>query len=277
MLMIDFSPISIAAGFMCGEELSEDLLRHMTLNSILSYKKKFRKLGATVIAFDDTSKDYWRKDLHPAYKGHRAELREKSNFDFKSFYKYQEIVKEEFRDIFPYHWIQIPRLEADDIIGRLALTAKEPTVIVSPDGDFEQTQRNPRVRVYSNLKKKFAPEKTLWEIELDLHKKLLKGDPGDNINNVFHALEDTPARQKPVTERLVEHTYECGLGQDIKERYEQNKKLIDLREIPEEYCALIDEAINTPVKGSKARIFNYLASRKLNRVGSFIKDVEDFC
>lgn len=274
MILLDFSPISLAAAFMCGEELSEDLYRHLTLNSILNYKKKFKKYGQLVVALDD--KNYWRKDIHPDYKGHRAAAREASTFDFKAFYKHQETVKAEFSEIFPYHWIQLPRLEADDIIGHLAMTAKEETVIVSPDGDFKQCMRNPRVKLYSNLKKKFEEDKTLYEIEYELHEKFLKGDSGDNINNVFHPLADSPARQKPVTKRLIEHTYEMGLGQDIKDRYEQNKSLIDLREIPEEYKAMIEAAINKEVKGSKARIWNYLASKKLNRIGSFIKDVEDF-
>lgn len=274
MLLIDFSPISLAAGFVSGEELSEDLLRHLTLNTILSLRKKFRNYGKTVICFDD--RNYWRKDIHPEYKGHRAAAKEASSFDFASFYKYQDVVKKEFAEVFPYHWVQIPRLEADDIIGYLALTAKEPTVIVSPDGDFKQCLRNPRVKLWSNLKKKFEEDQTIHEIELDLHKKILKGDGGDNIPNVLGPLIGREGRQKPVSQRLVEYTFENGVGSDIRERYEQNKSLIDLRYIPEEYKRMIDEALNIEIQGNKARVWNYLTSRKLNRIGSFVKDIEDF-
>lgn len=274
MLLVDFSPISIASAFACGEDLSEDLYRHLTLSTILSLRTKFKKYGETIIVFD--SKNYWRKDIHPNYKGQRAAAREKSAFDFNKFYEYQETVKAEFASVFPYRWLQIPRLEADDIIGHLALTAKEQTVIVSPDGDFKQCMRNPRVKLWSNLKKKFEEDQTLIEIEFDLHKKIMKGDGGDNIPNVFTPLEGKEGRQKPVSQRLLEHTFENGVGIDLKTRYQENKTLIDLRYIPEEYKVLIEESLNSDIVGSKARIWNYLTSKKLNRIGSFIKDVESF-
>lgn len=264
----------MAAAFACGEELSEDLYRHLTLNTIVSLRKKFKKYGETIIVFDD--RNYWRKDIHPNYKGHRAKAREESSFDFAAFYRYQNIVKEEFSTVFPYRWIQLDRLEADDIIGHLALTAKEETVIVSPDGDFVQCLRNPRVKLWSNLKKKFEPDHTLHEIEFLLHKKLMKGDGGDNIPNVFTPLEGKEGRQKPVTERLLNYTFESGVGFDLKERYEQNRKLIDLRCIPDEYKVLIQDSLNNPIEGSKARIWNYLTSKKLNRIGSFLSDLDDF-
>ena len=184
-------------------------------------------------------------------------------------------MKEEFRTIFPYRWIQIPRLEADDIVGHLALTAKEETVIVSPDGDFKQCLRNPRVRLYSNIKKKFEEDETLYEVEINLHKKIMKGDGGDNIGNVMHPLT-YDGRQKPVTQRLLDHTFENGVGPTLMERYKENQKLIDLRMIPDEYKTQIEDALNNPVQGSKARIWNYLTSKKLNRIGTFLNDIDVF-
>ena len=136
--------------------------------------------------------------------------------------------------------------------------------------------RNPRVKVYSTLKKAFAKEKTMHEIEYDLHHKIMKGDGGDNIKNVLTE-NGSKLRQKPVSERLIEHTYSMGLGEDIKSRYEENRKLIDFREIPKEYREQIESAYSQPIVGSKARVFNYLTSKKLVRIGSFINAIDDFC
>ena len=48
-------------------ELSEDLVRHMVLNSLRAHNKKFRKeYGDIVIACD--SKNVWRREIFPNYK-----------------------------------------------------------------------------------------------------------------------------------------------------------------------------------------------------------------
>jgi hypothetical protein len=52
-------------------ELSEDLVRHMVLNSLRAHNKKFRKeYGDMVIACD--SKNVWRREIFPNYKAGRA-------------------------------------------------------------------------------------------------------------------------------------------------------------------------------------------------------------
>lgn len=274
MILVDFSPIIMAAAFMSKEKsINVDLLRHMTLSSILNFKKKFNKCGDMVIAFD--GKPYWRKEIHPGYKGHRAAAREKSKFDWAGFYPAMDQIKAEFPEVFPYRFIELAGCEADDIVGHLALTAKEETVIVSPDGDFKQCLRNPRVRLWSNTKKAFNSDETMYDVELALHKKIMKGDSGDNINNVLTPLDFT-GRQKPVTQRFIDQCFEQGIGETLMPRYKENQKLIDLREIPQHLKDAIVLANEQPVKGSKGKIWNYLASKELQRVGSFLKDAGDF-
>ena len=273
MLLIDFSPIIIGAAFISGEEMSEDLIRHLTLNTILSYRKRWKEYGEVVIAFD--SRNYWRKKEFSQYKGHRKKAKEESSFDWDLFYQYQNNIKKEIAEVFPYRFIEIDGLEADDIIGHLALTASEPTIIVSPDGDFRQCARNPNVQIYSTLKKKILEADTLYDVEFDLHCKIMKGDKGDNIRNVMSSLYET-SRQPPVSQRLLDYTFSNGIGEDIKERYQENRKLIDLREIPDEYKLKIEEAMKPEIKVSKGKIFNYLSQKKLNRVGHFLSEIESF-
>lgn len=274
MILVDFSPIILASAFMSGEKsINVDLLRHMTLSSLLNYKKKFSKHGQMVIAFD--SNNYWRKDIHPTYKGQRAANKLKSKFDWTGFYPAMDQIKKEFPEVFPYRFIEIERCEADDVIGHLALSAKEDTVIVSPDGDFKQCLRNPNVKHWSNLKKAFTPNETLYDVEISLHRKIMKGDGGDNINNVLTPLDFT-GRQKPVTQRFIDQVFEQGIGETLMPRYKENQSLIDLREIPTQYKERIVAALDEPIKGNKGKVWNYLASKELQRIGSFLKDAEDF-
>ena len=51
-------------------ELSEDLVRHMVLNSLRGHNRKFRdKYGEMVLAAD--SGNVWRKQIFPNYKANR--------------------------------------------------------------------------------------------------------------------------------------------------------------------------------------------------------------
>jgi hypothetical protein len=61
--------------------INEDLMRHMILNTIRSYKSKFgQEYGRIVICAD--SKHYWRKDVFAYYKAHRKADREKSKINW---------------------------------------------------------------------------------------------------------------------------------------------------------------------------------------------------
>ena len=81
MILIDFTQ-TIIAGLMAqlkmnDGEVSEDMLRHMILNSLRMYRTKFSsEFGELVLCYD--SKHYWRRDYFPQYKSGRRKSREKS-------------------------------------------------------------------------------------------------------------------------------------------------------------------------------------------------------
>ena len=55
-------------------ELSEDLVRHMVLNSLRGHNKRFRdKYGEMIIACD--SANVWRREVFPNYKASRNTTR----------------------------------------------------------------------------------------------------------------------------------------------------------------------------------------------------------
>ena len=64
-----------------GEGLSEDLVRHMAINTIRSNVKQFKSKYHTVVLCCD-SKHYWRRDYFPFYKSQRKVDRANSGLDW---------------------------------------------------------------------------------------------------------------------------------------------------------------------------------------------------
>ena len=68
-----------------SKEVDEELLRHMVLNGIRSYRTKFfDKYGEIVICCDDTNN--WRKEHYPYYKAHRKTNRDESVLDWPNIF-----------------------------------------------------------------------------------------------------------------------------------------------------------------------------------------------
>ena len=67
MILIDFTQVVIGSLMVAlnrGEDLIEDLVRHLVLNNIRYYRTRFtEKYGEVVICCD--SRHYWRKDYFP--------------------------------------------------------------------------------------------------------------------------------------------------------------------------------------------------------------------
>jgi hypothetical protein len=278
-ILVDFSTMIIAAAFAQGkDEVDEKLLRHLVINSILSVKKKFGRHHGELILCCDSGK-YWRRKVFPYYKAHRAKNREESKFDWNLFFQSFNKIKAELRDVFPYKVIELEDCEADDIIGVLALNATEDTVIYAEDGDFLQLLRNPYVKMYRPRKKAFVPQMNLHEIEWELFRKISTGDKGDGIPSCINPGNSIVegVRAKPLRETKIEEWFKTGVPQDLMPRWEENKMLIDLREIPEDVAARILEAVKVPANGSAGKIFNFMMSKGLNQLGkAFMSEIQDF-
>ena len=68
-----------------SKEVDEELLRHMVLNGIRSYRTKFfEEYGEIVICCDDTNN--WRKEHYPYYKAHRKTNRDESVLDWPNIF-----------------------------------------------------------------------------------------------------------------------------------------------------------------------------------------------
>ena len=115
MIIVDINQIMISNLMVTinrdNLELSEDLVRHMVLNSLRGHNKKFRKeYGEMVIACD--SGNVWRKRAFPNYKAGRKANRAKSEHDWDAIFSMLHNIKDEIRNFLPYKVIEIETAEA---------------------------------------------------------------------------------------------------------------------------------------------------------------------
>ena len=93
----------------------------------------------------------------PYYKMNRKQERENSKYDWNQVFSVLNKIRDELRDNFPFHVLQVDGAEADDIIASLVKrnnnqNLPEPILILSADKDFIQLHKYPycqTVRSYS--------------------------------------------------------------------------------------------------------------------------------
>ena len=147
MILVDMNQVTISNLMiqMKNEPLSVDLVRHLVLNSIRSYRTKFfNEFGELILCYDD--KHYWRRDLFPYYKSNRKKDRTESNLNWNELFETLNLIRDELKETFPYKVLQVDGAEADDIIATIVnLVSKTPNLfekilIMSGDKDFIQLQ-----------------------------------------------------------------------------------------------------------------------------------------
>ena len=276
MILIDFTQ-TIIAGLMAqmkmnDGEVSEDMLRHMIINSVRNYQKKYARDYGEIVLCTDAAHP-WRRDYYPLYKAGRKKTREASDLDWTMLFNTLQKVKEEIRDNFPYRYMYVENCEADDIIAVLTKQSKEPVLIISGDKDFQQLHKYDDVTQWSpNLNRMIECQ----DPDLFLKEHILKGDKSDGIPNILSnddcfelGIRQTPLR-KPILEKYLRITIE----KDDKyyRNYLRNQTLIDLDFIPQDIEDRILEEFDK-TKVVKGKVFDYLVSHRLNEL---LNHVEDF-
>lgn len=283
MIIIDYNGIAIGNIITQKLNIEEDLIRHMILNTIRMYNKKFRgKYGQVVIACDSSS---WRRDYFPNYKFKRREGREedKSSMDWNEVFRIINQVRDEIRDNFPYKVLHIDKCEADDIIATVVETTQEfgqheDVMIVSADKDFIQLHKYDNVRQYSPMTKKFIEDKNPRTY---ITEHVFKGDSSDGVPNVLSP-DNTfvdGIRQSPVTKKKIENwmsnidDLRSVMDEETYRNYCRNKKLIDLSEIPDDIKQNIINIYEDTKAASKLKVLNYLIKKRCKLL---IESVEEF-
>lgn len=277
MMLLDYSQtvisnlMAFAGTTKQHEPIDEQLIRHMVLNSLRSYRSKFSgTYGELVICCDDRRS--WRKDVFPPYKAHRKKDREDSPHDWNVIFETIASIKQELRDNMPYKVLQVESAEADDIIATLAnkygsytRTAPRPPtryeriLILSSDKDFIQLQKFANVYQYSPLQKKFL---TTDNPERFLQEHIILGDKGDGIPNMISD-DDTfiaDKRQKPIARKTMHDDPNSLINHP---GYKRNKTLIDLSQIPLDLQEKIIHEYETAVPQSRSKILEYFMAHKL--------------
>jgi 5'-3' exonuclease len=275
MIIFDYNQVAISSLMeqigSSKKPVEEDLVRHMILNVIRTYVKKFKeKYGPEVIIACD-NKNYWRREIFPEYKASRKKTRAASGHDWTSIFEVLGKIKQELKDHSPYKVIDVDTCEADDIIAVLTMknSATQNVMILSSDKDFSQLQKFPNVEQYSPILKKHIKEHFP---SVQLKQLIIRGDKGDGIPNIL-SKDDvfvTGGRQKPITEAKIIN----WLNQEPKEfcneemlrNYSRNEMLIDLTKIPENLINQILEKYDTVKGKSKNEFMNYMIKNKLKNL-----------
>ena len=280
MILVDMNQVTISNLMIQikDEPLSEDLVRHMVLNSLRSYKTKFSKdFGELVLCYDD--RHCWRKDYFPYYKQNRKKARSESSLNWNELFDILTKIQNELEENFPYKVLKIEGAEADDIIAiisnRISSTPNlyEDILIISGDKDFIQLHEKNNVKQYSPTLKKFVVDDNPEQYKFE---HIIRGDKGDGVPNVLS--QDTvfvdELRQRPITKKKLTEWKENGIPDgEIKRNYQRNKTLIDFDSIPNELGELIYNMwVDKITQNDKSKILPYFMKHRLKELTEKLGD-----
>jgi hypothetical protein len=278
------SNIMMQLGNHTNTEVEENIVRHMVLNSVRSYKTKLgAEYGELIIACD--SKQYWRREVFPYYKANRKKSQAASELNWKAIFDCLNTIRAELKEYFPYRIIDVETTEADDVIGTLCikygdtsgmnLPSVEKILVLSGDKDFQQLQRFTNVTQYDPIRKKKIicndPERFLLE-------HVIKGDVGDGVPNI---LSDDNCfvlgkRQSPVTQKKLDNLINTGIEGKFDHpnyrNYMRNRQLIDLTMIPQAVQEKILASYNEQANKKTPPLINYFIAKKLRNLTESIGD-----
>jgi len=283
MILVDLNQIAISNLMVSintynkNQEINEDLLRHMVLNSLRAYKVKFgEKYGDLVICCD--GRHYWRRDIFPYYKAGRKKDRAASTLDWTLIFETLNKIRDEIKEYFPYIVLDVDRAEADDIIAVVVQHASpfENKLILSGDKDFMQLQQHNNVDQYAPVQKKFlrtdSPQAFLKE-------QIIRGDRGDGIPNCLSS-DDVLVkgeRQKSISKKKLSGWMASDPEDwDDSNRlrgYRRNEQLIDLEFVPQDLRDEILSRYTNAVSGDRSKLFNYFVKFKLKNL---MEDIQEF-
>jgi len=285
MIIIDYSAISISNIAIQKLQPDEDLFRHMVLNSIRMYRKKYgRDYGEIVLACDAGGN--WRKDIYPEYKFSRAKNRNKSDLDWGKIFEMLGKITDEIEANFPYTVLSKKGMEADDIIAAMVEYTQEfgqheEVMIISGDKDFAQLQKYSNVKQYSPITKKMI---TIDDPYTNLKTQILKGDTSDGVPNVLSPDDifvQEDGRQTPLRKKLLDTFLDAKNVRDVMtedqyRNYIRNKKMIDLSECPDEFKNYIHNEYNKQIvinNTKKSKVMPYFIQ---NNCRNLLENITEF-
>lgn len=256
---------------------------HIILSSIM---KEWRKTNANHVVFCFEGRS-WRKDVYAPYKANRSDARAaltpseqaEEELFWQSFDNFREYLETKTNVTVLQH----PEVEADDLIARwIDLHPDFDHVLVSSDTDFEQLVA-PNVKLYNGISgvttthegyfddkgkpvvdKKTKEVKPAPDPEYLLFKKCMRGDTTDNVFSAYPGVREKGSKNKVglmeayadrnnkgfmwnnmMLQRWIDHNGEEHL---VRDDYERNRSIIDLRAQPDDIKTKLDATIATAVQ-----------------------------
>jgi 5'-3' exonuclease len=256
---------------------------HLTMSSVNQVQRMF---GVDHVVFCLEGRS-WRKDFYPQYKAHRkldeSVMTEREVEENKMFWETYEAFTTFLREKTNTSVLRVPNAEADDIIARfVALHPDDEHFIISSDTDFVQLISE-NVHQYNGVAgqlikldgyfndrgkpvkdKKTGEHKLLEDPEYLLFKKIIRGDATDNVFSAYpgvrekgsknsvgirEAFEDREKQgfkwNNMMLQRWVDHD---EIEHRVRDDYERNKTLIDLKAQPTEIKEAVDTVIRENVR-----------------------------
>lgn len=292
LILVDMSQVSIStimATFKPKELTDFDesipLIRHLMFSVLLEKIDKFRKDKVNhkvVLCYDNSGpKGYWRRDVYPAYKANRSKSRQDSDYNFEIIYKAMDTVKAELVQYFPFISLNVPRMEADDLIAvltkRFAPLGSE-VYILSSDGDFTQLHDLGNVKQWSAVQKKWVQPKNGTAYR-DLLHKCIKGDKKDNVAPMKclpdHYTNDESGKAPMVRAAELEGWLSdpSTIPEEYLDRFNQNMSVLDLKNIPSEHEQLINSTFDSTIPSDGKKLYSFMVK---NRLSKLIEKIQRF-
>jgi len=256
---------------------------HLTMSSVNQVQRMF---GVDHVVFCLEGRS-WRKDFYTPYKANRkldeSAMTEREVEENKMFWETYEAFTTFLREKTNTSVLRVPNAEADDIIARFVdLHPDDEHFIISSDTDFVQLISE-NVHQYNGVAgqlikldgyyndrgkpvkdKKTGEHKLLEDPEYLLFKKIIRGDATDNVFSAYpgvrekgsknsvgirEAFEDREKQgfkwNNMMLQRWVDHNSE---EHRVKDDYERNRTLIDLRAQPDDIKLAVDTVIRENVR-----------------------------
>jgi hypothetical protein len=271
------------------------LALHIIFSSI---KKVWNQFDAThcIFALEGRS---WRKDIYSPYKANRkvAAVKrtprevEEDNVFFEIMDEFIKFVSDNTNCTV----LRNPEAEADDMIARwISLHPNDTHIVISSDGDFQQLVNN-NVMIYNGIagllyttqgiydkdgniaKNKHGKELPIPDPEWLLFEKCMRGDDGDNVMSAFPGVR-TKKLQEAYSDRhnrgfswnnlmLSKWTDHDGIEHRVRDDFERNRLLIDLKLQPADLIEKFDNTIRSSINSVPKKQVGLALIKFCNRHG----------
>lgn len=196
-------------------------------NDMIKIVKKFKTVKSNIIFCCDCLRtDIWRNDIYKDYKLTRIK---KQNFNSSIFILFRNYISNH-----DYHYCEFDTLEADDITYIIQKKIKDEfrdslITIITNDNDYLQMYDKNTTII--NMQFKDISLRIKSDPNIELEYKIIYGDKSDNIPKIQNGMNKDNAFKLASMDVSEKHKY---LNENnLMDKYLLNKRLVDLREIPD--------------------------------------------